>query len=160
MCLVGQPLLSVLSDAPQHFISGSRINIEMRFMLKSLYGDYILPLFFFPPPTSNCIYSKYVVPVLFICLFIYFLKWQCCHLIHFQVLYKGCPFCLIPGLSNCPLASSLSILSSSAHVRPSSPSLVIWANRVNNFPGVSAIYAQLPDLFSADIQMKVYLFIH
>lgn len=49
MCLVGQPLLSVLSDAPQHFISGSRINIEMRFMLKSLYGDYILPLFFFPP---------------------------------------------------------------------------------------------------------------
>lgn len=68
MCLVGQPLLSVLSDAPQHFISGSRINIEMKFMLKSLYGDYILPLFFFFP-TSNCIYSKYVVPVLFIYLF-------------------------------------------------------------------------------------------
>lgn len=160
MCLVGQPLLSVLSDAPQHFISGSRINIEMRFMLKSLYGDYILPLFFFPPPPQIAsTVSMLFLFFLFVYLFI-FLKWQCCHLIHFQVLYKGCPFCLIPGLSNCPLASSLSILSSSAHVRPSSPSLVIWANRVNNFPGVSAIYAQLPDLFSADIQMKVYLFIH
>lgn len=156
MCLVGQPLLSVLSDAPQHFTSGSRINIEMRFMLKSLYGDYILPLFFFSSPQ---IASTVSMLFLFF-LFIYFLKWQCCHLIHFQVLYKGCPFCLIPGLSNCPLASSLSILSSSAHVRPSSPSLVIWANRMNHFPWVSAIYAQLPDLFSADIQMKVYLFIH
>lgn len=47
MCLVGQPLLSVLSDAPQHFTSGPRINIEMRIMLKSLYGDYILPVLFF-----------------------------------------------------------------------------------------------------------------
>lgn len=159
MCLVGQPLLSVLSDAPQHFISGSRINRNEIHAQVPLWWLHFTPVLF-SPPTSNCIYSKYVVPVLFICLFIYFLKWQCCHLIHFQVLYKGCPFCLIPGLSNCPLASSLSILSSSAHVRPSSPSLVIWANRVNNFPGVSAIYAQLPDLFSADIQMKVYLFIH
>lgn len=72
MCLLGQPLLSVLSDAPQHFISGSRINIEMRFMLKSLYGDYILPLFFFsPPPQIASTVSMLFLFFLFVYLFIF-----------------------------------------------------------------------------------------
>lgn len=61
------------------------INIEMRIMHKSLHGDYVLPQFLFLPQTASMVLS--------------FSRWRC-QLIHFQVLHKGDPFCLIPGLSH------------------------------------------------------------
>lgn len=102
-----------------------RINIEMRIMHKSLHSDYVLPPFLLLPETASTV--------------LYFSRWRC-QLIHFQVLHKGDPFCLIPELSHQPLGplSIHSVLFSSSATLP--PSLLIWANRMNHIPWVTANY--------------------
>lgn len=134
ICLVGQCLLCILTDASPALYFWPRINIEMRIMHKSLCSDYVLPPFLLLPQTASIVLS---------------FSRCCCQLIQFQVLHKGDPFCLIPGLSHRSLAPLNSFSPLQLQCYPTS-SLLIWANRMNHFPWVTAKTIQLLDLYNTD----------